>query len=187
MQTEVALVLGGVRSGKSNYARRLAIRWARSSGRPVAFLATGVDTDEEMCARIARHRQERPRDWTTVEAPEVPSQAVAALDRPHVLLLDDVGCLVTNHLLAAGDGGADRAAVGVGAELDRLLAATGAGGHALVMVSNEVGMGVVPPYPLGRQFRDLLGMVNQHLAGRADTVVLMVAGCPLSLGPAVAP
>jgi adenosylcobinamide kinase/adenosylcobinamide-phosphate guanylyltransferase len=168
------LVLGGARSGKSTFAERRAAE----SGRPVLYLATATAGDAEMAARIAAHRAARPADWRTVEAPLEPAAAIRAHARAgDLVLLDCVTLWVSNRLLAdpaPSDADLVGAAEGIAdAALERRA--------DLVAVSNEVGLGVVPPYPLGRRYRDALGRVNQALAARADEAVLLVAGLPLRL------
>src|SRR5581483_4201984 len=172
----VTLVLGGARSGKSSYAERRAAE----SGLPVVYVATATAGDGEMAARIAAHRARRPAAWRTVEAPRDLAATIAEHAKPGVLLL--VECLslwVSNELLRR-EAGADVEAELVGA-IQRALAAARAAGAHLLLVSNEVGMGVVPPYPLGRRYRDALGRVNQAAAAGADDVYLMVAGIPVDV------
>jgi adenosylcobinamide kinase / adenosylcobinamide-phosphate guanylyltransferase len=180
------LILGGARSGKSAYAERLAA----AAGRPVLYLATATAGDAEMAARIAAHRAVRPAGWRTVEAPEELVGAVAAHARPGDVVLVDCLTLWVSNLLLRELGEADDAVpfavasaleARLCAEADRLLDQAHASGVSLILVSNEVGMGLVPPFPLGRVYRDALGRVNQSVARRADTVVLMVAGIPLDL------
>lgn len=183
------LILGGARSGKSAYAEALAARMA--GGRPVAYVATAAAVDEEMRARIAAHRAGRPPHWQTIEAPLDPAGARLASEATRgggVILLDCVTLLVSNLLLDGTHGQYDEARfdrkageVRVAAALDALLAAYQSGSASLVLVSNEVGMGLVPPYPLGRVYRDALGRANIRLAREADAVVLMVAGLPVEL------
>lgn len=181
----LVFVTGPARSGKSRFAAALA---ARAPG-PVTVLATGVATDPEMARRIAAHRAERPASWRTVEEPR---EALAALGRlgrePGTVILECLGFLLANWLdrpprdAPAADGG------GPAADGDPLL------GHVrelaaaardcparVIVVSNEVGWGVVPPYAAGRRFRDLLGGANQVLAAQADEVWLVVAGLALEL------
>ncbi|MBT9331260.1 bifunctional adenosylcobinamide kinase/adenosylcobinamide-phosphate guanylyltransferase [Paracidobacterium acidisoli] len=169
----VTLVLGGVRSGKSRYAQQLA-----SGAATVAYIATATVSDEEMAAKIRRHQQERPAMWHTIEEPLELAQAVTTLAPEFACLLIDCLTLFTANLLeATGD---DSAALEsrIVALLDALRTAAPA---AVVLVSNEVGSGVIPPYPSGRRYRDLLGELNQRIAAVADNVVLMVAGLPLVL------
>ena len=172
------LILGGARSGKSRYAEQLADQL----GRRVLYVATAEANDAEMAARIAAHRQARPSDWQTLEAPlDVGAQLAGLSQRPEVILLDCLTLLVTNIMLQqeADPPGAIEAAVQ--AELAAILAAQAKLACPLIVVSNEVGLGLVPPYPLGRLFRDLAGRANQYLAARADQVLFMVAGLPMTV------
>jgi len=178
----VVLVLGGARSGKSDYAQRLA---GRLAGR-VLYVATARAGDEEMVARIARHQAARPAAWDTLEAPVAVAAAVeAALDDHGAVLLDCLTMLASNVLLddaASGHAPSPEAPEAcLLADLDALCELCAERDVALVVVSNEVGMGVVPPYPLGRAYRDFLGRANQHLARRADRVLLLVAGIPVDV------
>jgi len=186
MGRELILLLGGARSGKSSYAERLAAQM----GDRVLYVATAQAGDEEMEARIAAHRRARPSTWRTIEAPAEVGRAISAAleERPaDVVLLDCLTLLVSNLTLRglAEDevDGVDEAAARerVEAGLGGLLEAFRAGDAPWIVVSNEVGWGLVPPYPLGRVYRDLLGWANQRLATAADRVYLMVAGLPLEL------
>lgn len=180
----LTLILGGARSGKSNYAEALAPRL----GRRVLYVATAEALDEEMRARVAAHRARRPAGWMTLEVPLAVGAAlesspeVAGTD---VILLDCLSLLVSNVLLSRGPEAPEpdvETAMGwVRAEVDGLLAARERLGAHLVVVSNEVGLGVVPAYPLGRTYRDCLGWANQALARVARQVILMVAGLPVDL------
>ena len=181
---QLVLVLGGARSGKSAYAEGRATALAGPDGR-MLYVATAEALDDEMARRIARHRASRPSSWRTVEEPRDPAAAIRA--RAHdirVVLLDCITLWLSNLLSALpvqDDGAPDEAAAeeAVDAGVTDLLAAYQAGTADLVLVSNEVGLGIVPAYPLGRLYRDLLGRVNIRLAAAADEVVLMVAGIPL--------
>ena len=169
----LTVLTGGVRSGKS----AAALAAAAASGAAVVFLATAKPGDDDMAGRIERHRAERPAGWTTLEAPRDLAAAVDAVDPDATLIIDCLGLWVTNRMLEdpppAGDELAEEAA-----GLARELAARP--GKALV-VTNEVGSGVVPPTPLGRDFRDLLGLVNQTMVRAADDAYLVVAGRLLPL------
>jgi adenosylcobinamide kinase/adenosylcobinamide-phosphate guanylyltransferase len=169
----LALVGGGVRSGKSAFALGLA----RTKGPRRVFLATAQALDAEMAARIAAHRAERAGDFETIEEP---LDLLAALDRARgadVVLLDCLTLWLSN-LLVRGDSEAAIAAQ-VAALADALRAAP----FAAVVVTNEVGMGIVPESPLGRAFRDVAGRAHQLLAARADHVYFAMLGTVLRLVP----
>lgn len=174
---QFTLILGGARSGKSHYGEQLA----KSLSEKVLFVATAQAFDEEMALRIARHRQQRPAHWQTVEAPTGVAQAV----KPYaadVILLDCLTLLVNNLILQlGGEPGEAATESAVTAELDDLLAAIRAGKSHWLIISNEVGLGIVPDNRLARIYRDVLGRANQRLAAAAQRVVLMVAGLPLTV------
>lgn len=185
-RASLTLVLGGARSGKSTYAEALA----GQLGQRVLYVATAEPLDAEMQARVADHQARRPRAWQTLEVPLDVAAALRrsnAAHRAEVVLLDCLTLLVSNLLLAGSGGGdepesdAREARSRVEAEVEALLAACEALDAHLVIVSNEVGLGLVPPYPLGRIYRDCLGWANQALAQVADRVILMVAGLPVDL------
>ena len=165
----VTLVLGGARSGKSRFAQRIAERASS-----VAFVATAKAVDDEMRDKIRRHQQQRPNHWRTVEEPlELARVVVECGPQCEVLLVDCLTLFVAN-VLEAGPEMLD-------ARIDGVIDALRTVETSVVLVSNEVGSGVVPAYPLGRQFQDLLGEVNQRVASVADNVLFMVAGLPLAL------
>jgi adenosylcobinamide kinase / adenosylcobinamide-phosphate guanylyltransferase len=167
----VTLVLGGVRSGKSRFAVEFARRFAR-----VAFLATAKASDDEMLKKIRRHKLERPQSWRTIEEPlELARVLNEDADLYDLLLVDCLTFFASNLLDAAGD------SPDISARIDLFLAALRTTSASVVLVSNEVGSGVVPAYPAGRRFRDLLGEINQKVAVIADNVVLLVAGLPFPL------
>ena len=163
----VTLVLGGVRSGKSRYAQQLGERAQR-----VVFVATAQAGDDEMQRKIERHRATRPQHWTTVEEPLALAGAIAQHGPSCDLMIIDCLTFFASNLLQE-----ETSAQAV----DELCAALSAPPCSVVLVSNEVGSGVVPPYPLGRRFRDLLGEMNQSVAAVASHVLLLVAGLPLAL------
>jgi adenosylcobinamide kinase / adenosylcobinamide-phosphate guanylyltransferase len=171
-QGSVTLVLGGVRSGKSRYAQQLA-----EQSRSVVFVATAKVTDDEMRVKIERHRDDRPEEWLTVEEPlEVPRALSQHELECEVIVVDCLTIFAANLLEAEGENDA-----AIDARVEALCAALQTVRCNVVLVSNEVGSGVVPAYPLGRRYRDLLGEINQKVAQVADDVVLMVAGLPLAL------
>jgi adenosylcobinamide kinase / adenosylcobinamide-phosphate guanylyltransferase len=165
----VSLVLGGARSGKSRWAERL-VETAATSG---TYCATAEALDAEMTARIAAHRARRGPFWHTVEAPLLLAAAIAAEAAPERPLLIDCLTLWLSNLMLAG-----RAVDG---EAAALAAALRLAAGPVVLVANEVGMGLVPQTPLGRRFRDAAGRLNQELAALADRVVFVAAGLPLVL------
>jgi adenosylcobinamide kinase / adenosylcobinamide-phosphate guanylyltransferase len=168
------LVTGGARSGKSSYAEQLA---QRLGGPNVLYIATAESGDVEMEARIAAHKQRRPTSWQTLE---VHHSTGAAFQRCHhdVILLDCLTLLASNVFLAAADGEGIRA---VTDEVEAMLEAVAPRSGELIIVTNEIGMGIVPDNPLGRAFRDALGWANQRVAHAADTVTLLISGVPLVL------
>ena len=183
---KLVLILGGARSGKSTFAERLA----RQSGKPVAFIATATAEDEEMQLRIQRHQAARPAEWLTIEEPvDIASAITNASAHADVLLLDCMTLWLDNWLSQQGVTGQEefladtRYSDGVLLAIDALLRAFAAlpEQKSLIVVSNEVGTGIVPAYALGRLYRDLLGLVNQRLAQAATHVYLMVAGLGVDL------
>jgi adenosylcobinamide kinase/adenosylcobinamide-phosphate guanylyltransferase len=195
------LVTGGARSGKSTFAERLAAQLAEPLGGRVTYLATSETNDVEMAARVAAHRAARPAAWTTLECPLEAPAAVREHVGAGVFLLDCVTFWVTNLLFAGGAFGGSAppdqgfnydkdllpedeeraAAARVSAGVADLLAALAETGATMIAVSNEVGLGVVPEYPLARLYRDQLGWANQRLAAAADRVYFLVAGLPLDV------
>jgi len=184
-QPELTLILGGARAGKSAYAEQLVTGF----GPRVLYVATAEVKDEEMRARAEAHRARRPATWTTLEAPtDIGAVLLSLRPSADAILLDCLTLLVTNLVLRHGgeeemiapevEEAADAA---VAAEIGALLKAQAQLHLPMVVVSNEVGLGVVPPYPLGRLYRDVLGRANQQLAAAAHRVYLMVSGLPMTL------
>jgi adenosylcobinamide kinase/adenosylcobinamide-phosphate guanylyltransferase len=178
----VKLVLGGARSGKSDYAEKLAA----ASEREVVYIATAQAGDGEMAERIAHHRSHRPAAWCTVEEPIKLADAIlrhAAPDR--VVLVDCLTLWLTNLIFSEADDYPDTGAVTLPAtfhhERARLLEVLGAVDGDVVLVANEVGMGIVPLGAVTRAFLDEAGRLNQAVAAIADRVVFVVAGLPLQL------
>jgi adenosylcobinamide kinase/adenosylcobinamide-phosphate guanylyltransferase len=163
----LTLVLGGARSGKSRYAETLITALPA----PWTYVATAEARDTEMAERIAAHQARRGAGWRTLETPRDVVGALAAHGATP-LLVDCLTLWLSNALL----GGAD-----VEAEIERLEATLAKAAAPLVLVANEVGFGIVPDSALGRRFRDLQGQLNQRIAARADRVVLVVAGLPLTI------
>jgi len=167
----VTLVLGGARSGKSAHAETLI---AAAGGAPV-YVATAEPGDDEMAERIAAHRARRGEGWRTVEAPVALAETLRTEARAgNAVLVDCLTIWLSNLLIAARD---------IEAEVEALMAALDGVGGTVVLVSNEVGLGIVPENALARAFRDHAGRLNQRIAAAADRVVLVTAGLPMTLKP----
>lgn len=164
----LTLVLGGARSGKSRYAESLI----EALPPPWIYLATAEARDAEMAKRIAAHRARRDRHWRTIEAPHDLAGALGAAPTGSAVLVDCLTLWLSNRMLAEAD--MDR-------EIDALEAALANHDGPAVLVTNEVGAGIVPDNALARRFQDLQGTLNQRIAARASRVVLMVAGLPLQV------
>lgn len=171
-ERSITLVLGGVRSGKSRYAQQLAELADR-----VVFVATANAVDEEMRTKIQRHRDDRPQHWQTLEEPFELAEALRTQSSScDCILIDCLTIFAANLLERYGD---DTAAIEQ--QITLLCDAMKAASCDVVLVSNEVGSGVVPAYPLGRRYRDLLGEMNQQVASIADNVLYFIAGLPMVL------
>lgn len=171
-------MLGGARSGKSRYASDLASSLA--GGRDVLYIATATAEDDEMEARIARHRRSRPAHWRTIEeAYDVAATLQCEIGESPVVLIDCLTMLITNHLMLDADEAPESFERRIESVVDDLMAASAASPAAVIIVSNEVGLGIVPEYPLGRLFRDVAGRANQRAAAASDRVVFMAAGIPM--------
>lgn len=180
MGKTLTLILGGARSGKSSYAEKLAAERSNQ----ILYVATAQAWDDEMAERIANHRAERPSSWQTLEAPIQIDKALSDFLSVHsdvdLLLLDCLTLLANNVLIALPEESSEAAATAaLMVEVDALLQVYAEHDCDLIIVSNEVGLGIVPAYPLGRLYRDALGRANQQLAAVADEVIFMVAGLPL--------
>ena len=175
MSKRLTLVLGGVRAGKSSYSLKLAAR-----GQRVLFVATAEAGDQDMKSRIEAHRKARPPHWDTLEEPvDLVAALTPLLHRYDTVLLDCLTLWVSNLLLRENDLASARGKVLP--EAQRLLDLYHRNSASWVVVSNEVGLGVVPPNELGRVYADELGRVNQAVAAEADEVYFMAAGLPLLL------
>lgn len=175
--SKITLILGGARSGKSSHAQSLA----EATGKPVTFLATAQALDEEMSTRIQKHRSERPAGWETLEVPCDLAPQVPQI-KSEVVLLDCVTLLVSNLLMQfVKDELVEEVPfmLAVQKEIEDLIAAIHQQDQDWLIISNEVGLGLVPPYQMGRLYRDALGWANQRLAREADQVLFMVAGIPM--------
>ncbi len=168
MRAQITLVLGGAASGKSALAEKLVTE----AGRPRIYVATAQAFDREMDAKIAAHRVQRGPDWQTVEAPHDLPEVLQNAPAEHVILVDCATMWLSNRLLAEAD---------VPAECETLLAALSHCASPVVIVSNEVGQGIVPDTSLARRFRELQGGLNRQIAERADRVIAVMAGLPFAL------
>lgn len=165
----MVLVLGGARSGKSRFAESLI----EGAGLPALYLATAQAEDDEMRARIAAHRARRDAGWLTAEEPlELANRLLAENGKARPILIDCLTLWLSNLLLAGRD---------IGFETERLLATLSQVKAPVIMVANEVGLGIVPDNALARSFRDHAGRLNQRVAAAADRVIFMAAGLPLAL------
>ena len=167
----MTFLLGGARSGKSTLATELASSW----GGAVTVVATGEARDDEMAERIRAHRGERPSEWQTVEEPLELQGALSAVPEDTAAIVDCLSLWVAN-LVERGD--VDEQVL---ARSERVVAVAQARTSPTIVVSNEVGLGVVPPSPLGRRYRDVLGRVNAQWAAAADEPAFVIAGRRLPL------
>ncbi|CEK14949.1 adenosylcobinamide-phosphate guanylyltransferase; adenosylcobinamide kinase [Chthonomonas calidirosea] len=175
-------VVGGARSGKSRYAQNLAKTLAEQRLGRVLFIATAEVTDEEMAARIAYHRRERPQEWDTIEVPIGAADAILARKGQYdVILLDCITLFLSNLLLSMQEQPRDQIEIRIRQEVERLCAAARASEADVLFVSNEVGLSLHPLTALGRLFQDIAGRANQIIAAAADEVVLMFCGIPLKI------
>ena len=171
------LIIGGARSGKSHFAQELAL----NSDKPVLFVATATAGDEEMRQRIEEHQKARPAAWHTLEATtNIGSQVLDKIGDAQTIVVDCI-TLLLNNIFSQYMENIDAALVEkeVTAEISELMDCINCVNASFIIVTNEVGLGLVPADRLSRLYRDLLGKTNQVLAQRADEVYLMVAGMPL--------
>jgi adenosylcobinamide kinase/adenosylcobinamide-phosphate guanylyltransferase len=179
MEKELILILGGVRSGKSDYAQHYAQKKANS----VVFIATAEAGDDEMAARIAMHKLKRPSHWKTIEAADTIGKVLVSLSCDvEVVIIDCLTMLISNIMGEEnGEKVQEEHRKRIHKEIEDILCAYEKGSTTLIIVSNEVGMGIVSPTPMGRFFRDELGTANRLIAEKADRVLLMVAGLPVDV------
>jgi adenosylcobinamide kinase/adenosylcobinamide-phosphate guanylyltransferase len=177
MSSRLVVVLGGTRSGKSRFGRDRAA--ALADGGPVAYLGTAVGGDAELDERIRRHRRDRPTEWQTIEVGRDLASAIASVDARTAVLLD--GLTLWASLALTDDPARFETVLG---ELDAVCAAIAGRDGPVVVVSDEIGLGLVPLDPLGRAFRDLLGIAHQRLVAQSDEAWFMVAGRAIALPPA---
>jgi len=171
-KAKITLIIGGARSGKSSLAEHMAAE----SGLPVVYLATAQAIDDEMCKRIAAHRKQRPKEWRTIEVNSDLIGALSMVSPGQMVLIDCLTVYVAGllHNTELSDDSIEGHFVGLCKKLAK-------GENQSVIVTNEVGNGLVPPYPLGRRYRDILGRANQIVARAATEVYMMVAGIPVKI------
>lgn len=175
-KSNITLILGGARSGKSSYAQHLAER----SGQPATFIATAQALDEEMSMRIQKHRLERPDTWQTLEIPAGIASCLQQI-KSNIVILDCITLLINNLMMQFVQNDLVEEApfmLAVQKEIDELIAGLREKEQNWLIISNEVGLGLVPAYQMGRVYRDAIGWANQTLAREADQVVFMMAGIP---------
>lgn len=186
MKGKITLITGGARSGKSSYAEALA----KSSNMPVAYVATAIAFDEGMKDRIKKHRESRPKNWTTYEAYKDLYKIIGEMGKDHgTILLDCVTLMVTNLMFEhenldwehVAHKTLDEIEEGITKQFTSLLQEVREHGLWMILVTNEVGMGIVPENRLSQIFRDIAGRINQLIAKEADQVILTVSGIPLNI------
>ncbi len=169
------LIIGGARSGKSRFAQELG----RKLGGQVLFVATAEAGDEEMSQRIEEHRKKRPANWRTLEAgSHLGRQIKQEIGDAQLVIVDCIALLVSNIFSQHNEQTLEKQVM---AEIKELVECTRKTDASFIIVSNEVGLGLVPTSRVGRLYRDLLGKANQMLASHADEVYLMVAGLPMKI------
>ena len=176
---KLIFIIGGARSGKSNFAEKMAV----DSGKSVAYLATARPLDEEMAFRIEKHREKRLNTWETYEEPIRVRELVSRLGlEKEVILIDCLTLLTSNLLLRKEDKVEDPEwQKEILLEIEKLAEISFRVTAQVIIVSNEVGMGLIPDNTLGRVYRDILGRANSIIADKADEVFLMVSGIPLKI------
>ena len=170
-------ITGGARSGKSTFAEKRA----REFGAPLGYLATAQTLDSEMDERVRRHRERRSGEWSTIEEPIYLPQALARCDGQYQAILVDCVTLWLSNLMFKYEDAAEQSEERIHEDLQRLKSTLQAMVTPVILVSNEVGMGIVPDNALARRFRDMAGSMNQSLAAAADEVHVVISGMPLKL------
>lgn len=166
---DFVFVLGGARSGKSSYAAKLA----EDVRGKVTFIATAEPCDEEMKERIKRHKESRPKEWNLIEESKDVDGVLSKISSSGVVLIDCLGLLVSN-LIEIGQSDKE-----IDERMENVISLISNNGLNVIIVSNDVGSGIVPMNPLARRFRDVIGFANQRCAGSADKVIVMHAGIPV--------
>jgi adenosylcobinamide kinase/adenosylcobinamide-phosphate guanylyltransferase len=173
----ISFITGGARSGKSSFAEKTALKF----GAPLGYMATAQTLDNEMDERVRRHRERRGAEWTTIEEPLHLSQALARCDGQYQAILVDCVTLWLSNLLFKYEDAGELSDERIFEDLQRLKSTLQGMVTPVILVSNEVGMGIVPDNSLARMFRDIVGTANQTLAAAADEVHVVISGIPLKL------
>lgn len=178
----IFLITGGVRSGKSTFAEEMV----KNSGNKVVYIATAQCIDKEMEERIALHRARRPSDWEVKEVPYNLHETIKNIAKDKIILIDCLTIYLTNHLLALAPNPEDVNDWSIIQKqlmevVEKLIDTLKESNSIIVIVSNEIGLGLVPPYPLGRVFRDIAGLANQQIAKISSKVIFVAAGIPIDL------
>lgn len=177
---KITLITGGARSGKSRFAQEMALK----AGGKVLFVATAEAGDEEMSKRIAAHKKARPADWKTLEATtNLGKQITRNIGGARTVVIDCITLLVSNIFQRHSQANDKETEKGVAAEIEELINCIKNLDAHFIIVTNEVGLGLVPENRLGRLYRDRLGQANQRLAEAANEVIMMVAGLPVRIKP----
>ena len=176
---KTTLIIGGARSGKSTFAQEMALK----SGAPVLFVATAEAGDEDMKKRIEVHRKSRPAKWATLEATtHIGRQISENISKAQIVIIDCITLLVNNIFMHYNDAtNAELAEKGVLAEIEELIDCIDRTDAHFIIVTNEIGLGVVPADRVSRLYRDILGRANQRLAQYADEVYVLTAGIPTAI------
>lgn len=182
----IILVTGGARSGKSSFAEKMA----SSLGKEILYVATSIPFDNEMKDRIRKHKRQRPADWDVLEAfCDLDTSLSGAIEEHKAILLDCITVMVSNILFSSGEvdwesidmHNVNILEANVIKEIDKLIKASELSDIPFIIVTNEIGMGIVPENRLARIFRDIAGRVNQRIAGYANEVYLVVSGIPVKI------
>lgn len=168
----LCLIIGGARSGKSAFAMRIAEAYAAERQAMPVLIATAEALDEEMTLRIAHHRAARTKPWHVIEEPVEIAARLPECEPGSPIVIDCITLWISNLILRGRP---------VAGAADHLIECLARENREVVLVTNEVGLGIVPDHPLGRQFRDEAGRINQIIAAHADAVYFMVAGLPLTV------
>lgn len=167
----ITLVLGGTRSGKTAYAESLAVS---EDEKKTIYIATAEPIDDEIKARIKQHQESRSPRFELVEEPHNIIEQLKKHDSNHILLIDSIGTWLTNHMMAGSD---------INKLIEETVSTLRETKASIVLVSEEVGMGIVPESQMAREFRDHIGRANQRIGQEADKIIMMVAGHPLTIKP----